>query len=43
MAISETRARMIISLYREGYSIREIAEVFGLREGTVKVILGIRE
>ncbi len=39
---TEQTCEKIRVMYRAGYSIAELAETFGLREGTIRVIVGDR-
>ena len=38
MGISKQTCERIQAMYKAGYTCKEIAETFGLREGTVQVI-----
>ena len=40
MGITERDCEKIIAAYEAGYSVTEIARAFGLKEGTVRVIIG---
>lgn len=38
MGISKTTCETIKKMFEAGYTIKELAKTFGLREGTVRVI-----
>lgn len=40
MGITEKTCEKIRAAYEAGYTVTEIAKTFGLREGTVRVIIG---